>query len=391
MLRRTFLKALAAGVFALLVPIYALAANMSETYVDPSIAANSGSGTIGDPYGDLQYALNTMTRDGTNGDRINIKAGTAEVLTAAIDLTSYGTPATNARLRFEGYTSAAGDGGVGTIEGTTNNVSIFSSTTLDYIMWVSLDLQGHSVGNVILCDDECGLFYSKISGGDNTIQVHFDQNGIIVGNEFNTSYYAIDINSDGTVVGNYFSGFATASFGGAVLANAGNFIARNIISKGSDAGGKGIIVNGIHNNIINNSILAVSGTGAGIHATNRGSRVLGNIVEGFSGTGGYGYLFDTNDDPVWFAGNAAYNNDTDYDTLTDEYSYQDDNETLSTSGFAKSGSDTYANRHTYFAPVDTGNIIGGAGAYAENVDKGAIQSAGGGGGGSCPTVGYGGA
>ena len=91
-------------------------AQPSETYVDPSIAGASGAGTVGDPYGDLQHALDTMTRDATNGDRINIKAGTDEILAGVIDLTTYGTPSSAAHLVFQGYTSAAGDGGIGGID-----------------------------------------------------------------------------------------------------------------------------------------------------------------------------------------------------------------------------------------------------------------------------------
>ncbi len=89
----------------------------TQTYVDPSINANSGTGTVGDPYGDLQYALDTMTRDSTDGDQINIKAGTAEVLTGSLDFTTYGTPSSTAALSFSGYTSSENDGGIGSIDG----------------------------------------------------------------------------------------------------------------------------------------------------------------------------------------------------------------------------------------------------------------------------------
>ena len=43
----------------------------SEVYVDPSIAADSGTGTIGDPFGDLEYAIEQSTFDTTNGTRVN--------------------------------------------------------------------------------------------------------------------------------------------------------------------------------------------------------------------------------------------------------------------------------------------------------------------------------
>jgi hypothetical protein len=56
---------------------------MADIYVDPSINANTGTGTIGDPYGDLQYAI-TSTTQGTSGDQFNIKSGTAEVMAGSL-------------------------------------------------------------------------------------------------------------------------------------------------------------------------------------------------------------------------------------------------------------------------------------------------------------------
>ena len=53
--------------------------------------------------------------------------------------------------------------------------------------------------------------------------------------------------------------------------------------------------------------------------------------------------------------------------------FVNDNETLSATPFDKSGSDTFANRYTYFAPVDTGNVRGGAYPSAARRDKGAVQ------------------
>jgi len=51
---------------------------LTEIYVDPAIAANSGTGTSGDPYGDLQYALNRqpLQHQGGNGGNSRGRAGT---------------------------------------------------------------------------------------------------------------------------------------------------------------------------------------------------------------------------------------------------------------------------------------------------------------------------
>ena len=87
------------------------------------------------------------------------------------------------------------------------------------------------------------------------------------------------------------------------------------------------------------------------------------MVEGFSGTGGSGFNFFNATVPLgMYEGNAAYNNTTNYANVGDVGKRDNgtDNEVLSASPFAKSGADTFANRYVYFAPVDTGNIRGGA-------------------------------
>ena len=62
----------------------------------------------------------------------------------------------------------------------------------------------------------------------------------------------------------------------------------------------------------------------------------------------------------------------------------DDNENLpvGVSPFDKNGSDTFANRFTFFAPVDTGNVRGGSYPSGSRIDKGAVQHADPAGGGS---------
>ena len=144
---------------------------LTETYVDPSIAGDSGAGTSGDPYGDLQYALNTMTRDGTNGDRINIKAGSDEVLSAALSLATYGTPTNGARLLFQGYTSTAGDGGIGGISGN-GSYSLFSSAP-NYVGLIDMHIHNSGSATVMNLNSYC---YTQNCEIDNTTG-----NGIVTG------------------------------------------------------------------------------------------------------------------------------------------------------------------------------------------------------------------
>ena len=87
---------------------------VNEVYVDSSIGADSGAGTIGDPYGRLSYAF-TQSSSVTNGKRYNVK-GTS----SGSPETSFGTPpngATSAPVYIQGYTTAAGDGGILYVDG----------------------------------------------------------------------------------------------------------------------------------------------------------------------------------------------------------------------------------------------------------------------------------
>ena len=118
---------------------------ITEIYVDPSINADSGTGAIGTPYGDLEWAIEQATFDTTNGTRINIKAGTAEILAASLDTalnsaspSAAWVPTPTAQLIFQGYTTAAGDGGKGDIDGNNGNFEILIG---GYIYIINLESQ----------------------------------------------------------------------------------------------------------------------------------------------------------------------------------------------------------------------------------------------------------
>ena len=90
-----------------------MASTLTNYYVDPGSGSDvTGTGTVGSPWASVQHALDNITRDATNGDQINIKAGTADVLSSPLTLATYGTTSATAPLSFRGYTSAAEDGGV---------------------------------------------------------------------------------------------------------------------------------------------------------------------------------------------------------------------------------------------------------------------------------------
>jgi hypothetical protein len=280
---------------------------LTETYVDPSIAGNSGTGTVGDPYGDLQYALNTMTRDGTNGDRINIKAGTDEILTAALSLATYGTPTEAAQLLFQGYTSAADDGGIGGISGAAS-YTIISPSTLDFIGFVDLHLHNCGLGNdIIFLDNNITIINCELDLGNYAIDV--DNSCVIIGNHIhNCDNIGIDVAGGSLVAFNYLEN-ATNDFTTAINCQFQSFICFNILDIDGSTDG---IAAGDGSHIMNNSVYSSSGTGSGIYisGTKQNVSVLNNIIEGFSGVGGQGVEALSGSIISTIGYNAFYNNTT---------------------------------------------------------------------------------
>lgn len=367
----------------------------SERYVDPSIAADSGAGTIGDPWGDLQYGLNQVTRDATNGDRFNIKAGTAEILAAQLSLATYGTPTADAPIIFQGYTSAAGDGGIGDLNGNAGNFTLLPN--VQFILCRDLKIRNSGTAQLVTWTgvDWNALDRCEFSDCDNTTRaVQTTGVGIRVMNcHFSGGFAASTIVLDATgqvpyLVGNYFNVGAVAVSACLSVAQADRFVVlRNIIRVGAVAGAM-IRINNVRGGYVaHNSILGAAATGQGILLSSGGADgvwLLNNLIEGFSGTGGDGLEVGAGSRIGLYQGNAFYNN-TAHETGVSGAVLLDggDNETLSASPFAKSGANTFANRGTYFAPVDTGNVWGGAYPIELGLDKGAVQhaavSAGGGG------------
>lgn len=338
----------------------------TETYVDPSIAADSGAGSIGDPYGDLQYALDNVTRDATNGDRFNIKAGTAELPTGTLSLATYGTSlAADAPLIFQGYTSAAGDGGKGEINGGAGNFTLMPAT--QFIICRDLKLHNTGTAGIIVWNavnwnllERC-----EFATSTNARALYMGTGTRVLNCSFSGGWAAaqniVDFTT-GLAIGNWFN--VDAAVGNALTfsGNDGAVALRNIFSCGAVASTM-LRVQGRGGIISQNSILAAAATGIGIslEAAGDGVIVTNNIVEGFSGTGGDGIQVASGAKIALYAGNAYYNN-TANETGVSGAVFCDggDNEALGSSPFAKSGANTFANRFVYFAPNDVGNVYGGA-------------------------------
>ena len=347
-------------------------ANPTNSYVDPSIAADTGAGTVGDPAGDLQGWLDRMTRDSSNGDRINIKAGTSEILSGALSLATYGSPGAGKPLILQGYTAAAMDGGIGSLDFNSGIFTLLAATPFVHFY----DLKFHNASpttyavNIGAVQVIKGCHFTDITGSALTVGY-----ASVIGNRFD------DISGAGVTVPStspvniIFNDFrnGTKAFTYAITTPSSPVltVARNTISL--DGASVGINV-GYYVTVMNNSILSSAGTGTGIlqFGAHTGCRIINNLVEGFSGAGGRGFHLSSGPQTL-FRNNAAFNNTTSYSSLGADYD-SDDNESLGSSPFDKSGADTYANRFTYLAPSTVGNVRTGY-PSGSNIVKGAVQPA----------------
>jgi len=374
------------------IPSDLLTSQQVKHVVDPSLASDTGAGTLGNPYGDLQYALDQVGlsgRDATVGDHFYIKGGTDEILAAPLSLATYGIPTVNAGLTFEGFTSVLGDGGQGGISGNGSHTILDAALTNSNAGIAFRNLHLHNCGAQAQVLRLPGSYSSVVGCEINDCDgIGIDSRSfqaIVDNNLYDLGGVAAIRNDAGSsseeqmfVAYNYYRQTGSRSVTSAIDVGRYGYCYRNILSLG--VGETGIRCNSatywMH--IRGNSILCnAAGTGQGI-AGNQGSSISGssvsisgNLVEGFSGTGGdgievseFGGIFD-------FSFNGVYNCTNPYLGVVNIPIHNVDNETLGASPFAKSGADTFANRHVYFAPANQGNVLAG---YYGVWDKGAVQT-----------------
>lgn len=293
-----------------------------EYYVDPALNISGGSGTIGSPYGDLQYALDQINHSG-NGARINIKAGTDEILSSGLSYTNYlatnGAGSSTEPLILQGYTSSPGDGGIGVINGLVNSVGIWTGVdgqTADYVMFKHLNLLGgNNAGYAINIDNnftmtECE-FSTRMHGID------FDH-GLI---ERCKIYYvgqAISTFVGGSTVDNC---IFIATGGGALgICCSAGIITNNIINVlGVTEGNAGVIGTSstTSTTIIKNNIILANITGGifnnyGITVASPNSVVENNYIKGFGGTNGRAINITNASFGSVFSNNKFFNNTNNY-------------------------------------------------------------------------------
>lgn len=260
-------------------------ATPTQVYVDPAIAANSGTGTIADPYGDLQYAVNTQVRDATNGDQFNVKAGTSEILAVALSWTTYGTPTVTAPCIIRGYTATANDGGQGVVSGN-GSVACINSGALASVKLMDMRFTNCGAQTIVNLGNTCVA-----------INCEFDTStgsGCTLGTGMILNCYFHNIGVTGAQANHVaFCTFRneTNDFTQAITTGLSNSVVMfNLID--IDGASRGVNVGIAGNTLIAfNSIYSNAGTGVGIRnatSSHTDLSIINNTVVGFSGVGGVG-------------------------------------------------------------------------------------------------------
>ena len=342
-------------------------------YIDSS-AGSGGAGTSGDPWGSIQEAIDNASFTGTyNVGIFNCKG--SETWSSALDFSSWSD---QSGMMLRGFTSSAGDGGRYTIDIDGNP---WPSSQKNY--WVFSDLNITNSGSDASFFDHSTAYYTfwincKFSGwnvgsGDAVLKPR-DPSARIVNCEFTDIEGWCVGDCQCTVDSCFFSNSGTRE----IETACGSQVCLNSVFSLSGASNGWIHERAAY--CVNNSFFSNGGTGTGAEAEKGQNLISSNLFEGFSSTGGCGlrlknWIYEMR--PATFQ-NSAYNCTTNFDLLgAGMHLLVEDNETLTGSPFAKSGSATdFSNRRTYFAPQDVGDVLGGG--FGGN-SRGAIQLTSGGG------------
>ena len=331
----------------------------NQYYVDPAIDANSGTGTIGDPFGDLQYALDNITRDDANGDQINIKSGADEVLAATLSFATFGQPGATWGLIVAGYDATANDGGIGVID-CNGNLGISGNIRTRFHNLEIKNSGANSLVNTAFVTYESCFFHGSTTGP--AVAVF---NGVVcrcrieLGESFSGNI--VEGNIETLVLGNYLKSNGTGNARGV---NSARSVSGNIISMANNATAFGVVNSRI---VENNTIVGNIGTGVWNLATFNPSDITDNLFVGpskivFSSTSVKGLVI---------SGNASFGETTMLD-VPEVLPWWEPVESLPSDPLARTGDDTFANRLNYYRPLNIGSVLNGG---VNGGTKGAVAGA----------------
>jgi len=354
-------------------------AGPTPIYVDPAINAGSGIGTVGDPFGDLQYGLDRQgtdyTRDAVDGNQFVLTPGTPEILTGTLGIGAYGVPTQAAPLVVigaSGFIEGTGADEQAAIDGNGN--AIWNNATQDGIHFINLKMYDAGVGNIaLLFDRYCSLQDCEIYGS-NLAGVFFDG--------FSTMAYGNFIHDTETY------GISSAQYmrENLVMNCAGNqirpssqcFMDRNIIYVANDSDAQAINLLGSTVYNITNNTMEINGSNqqlvnfpSNIYAD--GSTMIGNVITQteIQHVSAFGYYFPTGADKLHhFRNNYSHNlpaGREQFPVDIDEVTIGGAENTivLASDPFVRQGSPTWTNRRRYWAPRNISTLWEtGAGAIA---------------------------
>tara|TARA_R110000772_G_scaffold267971_1_gene393532 strand:- start:6760 stop:7755 length:996 start_codon:yes stop_codon:yes gene_type:complete len=301
---------------------------ITEHYVDLTIGTPTGTGTSGNPYGTIEFALATAVQGG-NGDRFNCFGSV--VLSAAI--TSLGrTPTTSRPCCFQGISTTPGDGGRGDFSG--GGAVGFMNTSASNIYLIDLDIHSGGVASNLAQIGQrsavlnCSLYDHQGTTGLNTGTRTLVKNCFVT----DIAGYGISIQSGSVHMCRLEDGLVS-QFTIALRCESAQAVvvsSNELIMRGS---GTAISLAGMCS-ARQNSIYAHGTTGRGIGGTTSGVfEASNNVVEGFSGVGGSGIVGSSSKSSPYWEGNAVFDCTTPYSFASSHLKGMTDNEILTSSAF----------------------------------------------------------
>lgn len=317
----------------------------------------------------VQKALNTIVRNATDGDQINVCSEGTDVLSASLSFATYGNGSLAAPLIIRGYTTTAGDGGQGQISGG-GSVSVVGTTNVGgCVRFVDMKLFNCGSANVVNYTGAWLNYYYNCEISNST------GHGINTRNPFVARCYFHDLaNGLNGFVSNFhcYDSFFKDCSGYAIAGQSPpGVLKRNIIKCSGSAGG--IFVWGNDYVIEGNTIWSSGGTGGGIVWRNGDTVEIltNNIIVGFSGVGGAAIRQVTNADQIFQYGyNLFYNNTANLVQVGDVFWNMGNNTVLGSDPFVDAANDNFAISSALKGLGYPATFLNG---HAQYLDPGAAQ------------------
>lgn len=375
----------------------------NEWYVDPVSGSNANGGTSdADAWATIQYALDTITQSTTDGDYLNLKSSGTHTLTANIDWSGITRDVTYP-FTVRGYTSSAGDGGLATVE--CNGYKYMVDASIFYILTSNIKFQNTGTGvndafvggyNILYKD----CTWENFDTGSSTGRVlYFSGSGYEKASILRCTFTDINGYAITTamqqfyITGCHFYNSGTKDMNAAIYAVTSTempVITECIFNLDSTSDAIYCGTTGTQGLRVINNTFFTSGTGTAIYnpSNTYGAIIENNIFEGWDKA----IDFDNTNNFTGYSliNNYFYDNTIDIDATTYRLFVFDEGnfKASGSSCLAKSGSNTHANRATYFAPI--GDAVGGATDGIHDIGAMPAISSGSGSGNTGKRVGFGG-